>query len=299
MSKRSDIKDGISSSGEKSGIIYTRVLGWIDLGHAGGEDCRRLKAILFEEKNRKFFPEFNEWYFPVDYFQDFALNFKINNITRQTAVGINTPLMVRSCLSWEVKKRIALTIMMKTAYRLEALEQSRAFSWYTDSGFSGEDLVSDLVGFYRIFGNGVDPVVLAYPTTKEYALRIWDCYGPIGSYKNKEFRPLLFPQPSPLRKFLPRKGYLPSWLNYIKPLTDLSDNYIYNRINDGPFETLFESRDRMNHELYFSPRNKGWDYTDGLKNNRKPPMINLWPHTPVVPDYFQMRDWKMKHAVFN
>lgn len=289
MSKRNEIKDGFKSRTDKYGLIYTRVLGWIDLGHAGGEDSRRLKALLLEENGRKFYPEFNDWYFPIDYYQDFGANWKNDHFEAQGCVGINTPLMIRSCLSWEVKRQIALTIIMKTAYRLEAFQQSSFFSWYTDSGFSGEDLVSDLVGFYRVFGNEVDPIIFSYPTTKEYALSIWDYYGPVGNFKNKEFRPLLFPQPSPLRKGLPRKGYLPSWLNYVKPLTDLSSNFIYNRVGDMPYRSLFEDRNRMNHEVYLSGRKKGWNETNGIKNNSKPPMLYVLPHLPFSPNYFEIR----------
>ncbi|MBO4154588.1 fimbrial protein [Enterobacter kobei] len=41
MSKRSDIIDGRQSH-LKYGLIYTEVLGWIDLGHAQGTDIRKL-----------------------------------------------------------------------------------------------------------------------------------------------------------------------------------------------------------------------------------------------------------------
>lgn len=43
MSKRSDIIDGRTSSDRKYGLIYTEVLGWIDLGHAQGDDIRTLR----------------------------------------------------------------------------------------------------------------------------------------------------------------------------------------------------------------------------------------------------------------
>ncbi|TDS88023.1 hypothetical protein EDF78_11231 [Rahnella sp. BIGb0236] len=290
MSKRADIKDGISSAGQKSGLIYTKILGWIDLGHACGEDARRLKEILLEERGARFFPKFNAWYFPVDYYQDFGKMIKFNTYQAGGYVGINTPLMIRTCLSWEVKTRIALTIMMKTAYRFEALQQSTAFSWYTDSGFSGEDLVSDLVGFYRIFGNGIDPIVLSCPTTKEYALGIWDHYGEVGNYKKKDFRPLLFPQPVPPKRGIPRKGFLPSWLNYIKPLDNLSESFIYNRFENEPSRNLFSDPDRINHEIYLSMRRKGWDELDGVKNNATPAMLNIMQHHPVSVDYFELRD---------
>lgn len=290
MSKRKDIKDGLRSTGDKRGLIYTKVLGWIDLGHACGDDSRRLKTILFEEKGRKYFPEFQDWYFPVDYFQEFGFDYLQFGKVVERRVGINSPLMVRSCLSWEVKRRIALTIMMKTAFRFEAFQQSFAFSWYTDSGFSCEDLISDLVGFYRVFGNGTDPIVLSYPTTLGYALKIWDHYGPVGKFKNKELRPLLFPAPSPMRKFLPRKGLLPSWLDYIKPLNNLRDKYIYNRYESKPVKNLLHDTNRMNHELYTSIRYAGWDFDNGHKNTNTPSMLYTYPHEIIKPEYFELRN---------
>ncbi|WP_259391231.1 hypothetical protein [Pectobacterium polaris] len=38
MSVRSEIIDGRQASGVTYGLIYTEVLGWIDLGHAKGDD---------------------------------------------------------------------------------------------------------------------------------------------------------------------------------------------------------------------------------------------------------------------
>ncbi len=48
-----------------------------------------------------------------------------------------------------IKKRVALTIMMYTTHLFEAHQDSFPFNWYTDSGYSGEDLVSNLLGFYQ------------------------------------------------------------------------------------------------------------------------------------------------------
>lgn len=85
--------------------------------------------------------------------------------------------MVRSCLSPTLKARVALTLMYGTAKRFEAWQNSFIFNWYTDSGFSAEDLVSDLIGFYRVFGTGPDPLLLAKPLSYTKALQIWDTYG--------------------------------------------------------------------------------------------------------------------------
>ncbi|MEX9251693.1 hypothetical protein [Pseudenterobacter timonensis] len=41
MSKRRDIIDG-REYGSPYGLIYTEVLGWIDLGHAQGKDIKKL-----------------------------------------------------------------------------------------------------------------------------------------------------------------------------------------------------------------------------------------------------------------
>lgn len=42
MSKRSDIIDGKIAARVPYGLVYTEVLGWIDLGHAQGTDIRAL-----------------------------------------------------------------------------------------------------------------------------------------------------------------------------------------------------------------------------------------------------------------
>ncbi|MBF7993636.1 hypothetical protein [Rahnella laticis] len=282
MSVRKDIVDGLSYSFRTKGLIYTKILGWIDLGHARGADMKRLKKVLYEEKGRKFFPKLNEWYFPVDYYQEMA--YSIKNTDLNIWGGIHSPLMVRSCLSDEMKKRVALTIMMKIAWRFEAFQDSSLINWKTDSGFSGEDLVSDLVGFYRVFGSDIDVLMLAQPARLTYALSLWDHYGPIGSFKNHGFRPLLFPKPCPPKKSLPRFGSLPSWLDYIRPLGDLSNKYISNRYLNVPVKDFFADKNRLNGELYTSLR-KGFEFRD---KPEMPSHFNYHSHHPAPPDYFHI-----------
>ncbi|WP_405080740.1 hypothetical protein ACI51X_14975 [Pectobacterium versatile] len=43
MSNRSDIRDGSLFDMLKSGIVYTELLGWVDMGHARGDDIVELK----------------------------------------------------------------------------------------------------------------------------------------------------------------------------------------------------------------------------------------------------------------
>ncbi len=44
MSKRNEIIDGARSATARGGLVYTEVLGWIDPGHARGDDIRILMA---------------------------------------------------------------------------------------------------------------------------------------------------------------------------------------------------------------------------------------------------------------
>ncbi|WP_380183491.1 hypothetical protein [Kalamiella sp. sgz302252] len=46
MSKRSDIADGSKFNQLGYGLVYTEVLGWIDMGHALGKDIISLKQQI-------------------------------------------------------------------------------------------------------------------------------------------------------------------------------------------------------------------------------------------------------------
>ena len=44
MSSRQDIRDGADFEHSLRGLIYTDVLGWIDMGHARGNDVEELRS---------------------------------------------------------------------------------------------------------------------------------------------------------------------------------------------------------------------------------------------------------------
>ncbi|MDE1481094.1 hypothetical protein [Xenorhabdus bovienii] len=46
MSKRKDIIDGSLAGSKRSGLVYTELLGWINLGHARGDDIREILANM-------------------------------------------------------------------------------------------------------------------------------------------------------------------------------------------------------------------------------------------------------------
>ncbi len=107
MSKRSEIIDGSKSAYSKYGLVYTEVLGWIDLGHAQG----------------------------------------MNSPYNLVRTGKFITWRIRHGRPWHERQSIALAMMMTLARKFEALQATPPISFLTDSGFSGEDLVSDLLGF--------------------------------------------------------------------------------------------------------------------------------------------------------
>ncbi|MFE8102520.1 hypothetical protein RBA71_13635 [Brenneria goodwinii] len=214
MSKRSEVIEPCDwTSNRKTGLVYSNVLGWIDIGHAQGTDIISLLAEFRTGEAGK------ADYYQIDYTQ------KMHAFSKRFGTG--------KYVKWEIKKgrtvneihSIALGMMMMTARVFEGYQASPFFSWYTDSGFSGEDLTSDLLGFYRAIlpSNYQSRLKLV---SKYEALKRWDYYGPIGNYKNTGFLPLLFPDPEDpcvIRK--PYKGNLPHFMRWIQPYTDLrSDN---------------------------------------------------------------------------
>jgi len=53
MSKRSEIIDGIYAPSRPKGLVYTEVLGWVDLGHAQGTDIQNLLSQITQGESSK------------------------------------------------------------------------------------------------------------------------------------------------------------------------------------------------------------------------------------------------------
>jgi len=109
-----------------------------------------------------------------------------------------------------------LAIFMDVSVAFEGLQRNWFFKHVTDSGFSVEDLVSNLVGFYRALYPGIDFIRICEPVSKAESLEIWDEHGAVGENKNEEFKPILYHNP----KFacgIPRISELPPQLNTIRP----------------------------------------------------------------------------------
>lgn len=136
MSVRDEIVDARFADGLKYGLIYTEVLGWVDLGHAQGSDIKELisKMNIGELSNNG-----DECY---------------DVIYSQGMIGMKKKVSISRFVKWRIRKgrtlherySIALAMMLTIARRFESMQGSFPFNLVTDSGFSGEDLVSDLLG---------------------------------------------------------------------------------------------------------------------------------------------------------
>lgn len=232
MSKRKDIVDGARAAELTNGLIYTEVPGWIDLGHARGRDIRELlRSISQGESSGKEFYE-------VTYSQ-----------------GMTSPYgLVRSgkVMTWRIRhgrhygeqQSIALAMMMNMAGKFEAFQRSYPNRLVTDSGFSGEDVVSDLLGFYRVISIQ-NPFPMLRPVSKAEALKRWDYYGKIGNWKNETFQPLLFPDAEKFPRAKPREGVSPSFMQTVTPYNNFSSGNVVRSRNDKKFVVLGADNGRM------------------------------------------------------
>lgn len=190
MSTRDDIIDGRNSH-VKYGLIYTEVLGWIDLGHAQGTDIRKLLMDIDAGESS------GSGRYDVTYSQSMV------DPTRTLKRGKFIKWRIKRGRSYNERRSIALAMMMSLALKFEGLQASFPINLVTDSGFSGEDLVSDLLGFYRVVSIS-NPFELLRPVSKQEALKRWDFYGKLGSWKNASFSPILFPDPEKFPHARPR-----------------------------------------------------------------------------------------------
>ncbi|KFC13259.1 hypothetical protein GTGU_00020 [Trabulsiella guamensis ATCC 49490] len=232
MSKRDDIINGRYAGTQKAGLIYTEVLGWVDLGHARGDDVRDL--LIHMARGEASGKEFYE----VRYAQGMSAPFGLVRSGK-----VMTWRIRRGRPEWE-RQSIALAMMISMARSFETFQGSFPSNWITDSGFSGEDLVSDLLGFYRVV-SVPNPFPLLRPVSKDEALMRWDYYGKIGSWKNYSFQPLLFPDPEKFPNLHPHKGFLPPFMRTIVPYNDFLSGNVILPSHDKTFVVMGSGNGRM------------------------------------------------------
>jgi len=173
MSDRDDIESGR--------LIYACNCGWIDLNHMNDPSTRKFfgsKNLWKQIREGDSTPEaqatklcpslgfrvlpprpavrlrnvYGIAHFP-DGKQGFKVTYKQDMGNQYIKQGVNRSYLVRYGLSWEEKRRVALVIFMEVSVLFEGLQDSFPWNVVTDSGFSQEDLVSNLLGFYIAIGD--------------------------------------------------------------------------------------------------------------------------------------------------
>jgi hypothetical protein len=175
MSNRTHIQSGT--------LVYTCNCGWLDLNHLESkerkyaspkylwEDVLHERGIVIGNQNDRHV---------IKYKQHMAKYFLSSEYAKYYWIKKNLPI--------EIKRAIALSIFMEVSLGFENLQSS--MSAVTDSGFSEEDLPSNLIGFYSIVFGSIDWRGLCRPVSKESSFNVWDINGPVGKNKNRAFAPI-------------------------------------------------------------------------------------------------------------
>jgi hypothetical protein len=189
LSKRSDIPER---------LIYTCRCGWIDKGHLDSTTyhpfigARALWEQMLQEKGDLQKNGFKG--FPVLFKEQEALPVKIfGQRMRLLPHGPERLYIVRRGLNRREKQQVALAIFIEVSYAFEDMQGSFPENLATDSGFSEEDLVSDLIGFYLTVRPDLDWESLCVPVSEKASLAVWDANGPVGKHKNRTFNPNYYP----------------------------------------------------------------------------------------------------------
>ncbi len=204
------------------GLIYTCNLGWLDLGHmnpkstrphtgasalwkeinGGGPDVKYCSGTQREICNMSSMANRHP---TVKFSNDTSTGFKViykqamgaRIFGTQLSTGITREYIVRHNLTLDEKKSVALAIFMEVSLEFEKYQEFFP-KFVTESGYSQEDLVSNLIGFHIAVGTITKSQVIAMakPVSRETALAIWDRNGSVGGNKNRGFKPLYSPDTS-------------------------------------------------------------------------------------------------------
>lgn len=188
MTSRADIISGR--------LIYTCNCGFIDTGHANPGGAKKLMEDILHERhvvdhrlNNNHTIEGNPA-FVIGYYQGMG-----NKVLQVVDGG---QFLIRKGLSVQRKREVALAIFMRVSLGFEAMQSNWFWSNVTDSGFSAEDLMSNLIGFYRaLLGLSMAGVrQQCGEVSQAAALAVYDqnLQGGIGQVKVQRFlEPRCFP----------------------------------------------------------------------------------------------------------
>lgn len=211
MSKREDIENGR--------LAYSCNCGWLDLGHLNPSSTRNyIGAInLWQQLQKESDIHYPKCQFystgrgmPIAVNRPCTLNdsmrmgknsgpigYKVTYRQDMTKlrVGRQRSYLVKKGLNDLQKKSVALAIFLEISHLFESLQNSFPFNWVTDSGYSQEDLVSNIIGFYVAIGATTiaQAKTMCHLVSKQQSLYFWDKHGTVGEHKNYETKPSFLP----------------------------------------------------------------------------------------------------------
>ena len=198
---------------DRGRLVYSCNCGWIDWKHAEPGSAMRAywNTILTESGAR-------------------SLTRNGFNVTLSQGSGVLGIELMRGLQSafvpygvtLEEKKGIALDIFKKVSEQHEGIQLSWE-GWGTSSGFSEEDLVSNLIAFYRTVEHYSRSLVeserVCHVLTKEQSKDVWNSSN--GLFKNKTWKPVYHYSPCCPNKRVPIGKLSESdqiWLRYFQTI---------------------------------------------------------------------------------
>lgn len=177
-------------------LQYTCACGWVDWSHVA-PDANRVPTLrqmwhnILANKGEQ--QSYTKKGFRVSYGQSFDYPFGLADISDAFTDGVTGTYFVRYNLSRDEQILVALSIVKEVSERFENLQASFPYGRpsfpyigpLTKSGFSEEDLVSDLIGANRALRDISEPFARAIcePLPVPIAEKIWDRTGGLKQVK--------------------------------------------------------------------------------------------------------------------
>jgi hypothetical protein len=192
MTKFSDIENGR--------LAYSCRCGWLDFGHMLPGGAEGLLRSITTESGMRSKKDPDGFKVRYEQSQRLVVPKRIPIKGRVPFIGGKTlatdsvwrAYWVKAGLPTEQKKSVALAIFMEVSLGFETM-QPGWYYWPLNSGFSAEDLVSNVIGFYLAINPALDARKICGVVSQSSSETVWNTYGGVGSHKNKTFEPLLFP----------------------------------------------------------------------------------------------------------
>jgi hypothetical protein len=192
MSGRGDIQP---NSNNWRRLSYTCRCGWVDWGHALPGGSQELKQQI--DRERASWPGLGTLDVELNGFPAFIVVYGQAMGGAGIRVSTVRHWVVRKGLTPAQKEQVGLSIFLAASMQFEQMQSSWPFSWVTDSGFSAEDLMSNVIGFFAAWRGHTQSHLrqLCGEVSVQESLRIWDEHLPNGleNLKSRTPAPIRFP----------------------------------------------------------------------------------------------------------